>query len=215
MKDSEAVATKRKGALWASERAGRRLQKVGVLAALSTGAIMTQPHLALGLPGHRALTWLALLFIMRLVGGPGWATGVGLAAAVGTLAIGRSPDGSFWGVLQYVVAGFGVDAFLWVKPTLSAGAVRMAALGAAILLSVGWITPLGKSFFGGGADAHTVWLSITDVAPSAWIRLVAFDTAFGAGAGLIAYGLVHGVAAAAAHRRRRRDGILAPAGSPS
>ncbi|HMC09100.1 MAG TPA: hypothetical protein VKL22_07255, partial [Actinomycetota bacterium] len=168
MKDSEAVATKRKGALWASERAGRRLQKVGVLAALSTGAIMTQPHLALGLPGHRALTWLALLFIMRLVGGPGWATAVGLASAVGTLAIGRSPDGSFWGVLQYVVAGFGVDALLWARPALAAGAARMAALGAAILLSVGWITPLGKSFLGAGADPHTVWLSITDVQPSAW-----------------------------------------------
>ena len=57
---------------------------------------------------YRALTWLALLFIVRMAGGPGWATGVGLAAAVGTMAIGRSPDGSFWGVLQYVVAGFGV-----------------------------------------------------------------------------------------------------------
>ena len=213
VKDSEALATKRKGALWASERAGRRLQKVGVLAALSTGAIMTQPHLALGLPGHRALTWLALLFIMRLVGGPGWATGVGLAAAVGTLAIGRSPDGSLWGVLQYVVAGFGVDAFLWVRPALAAGAARMAALGAAILLSVGWITPLGKSFFGAGADPHTVWLSITDVQPSAWIRLVGFDTLFGAGAGLIAYGLVHGLSAMAAHRRRRPGEGLAPAGS--
>ena len=211
MKNSQAVATKWKGALWASEPAGRRLPKVGLLAALSTGAIMTQPHLALGLPGHRALTWLALLFIMRMAGGPGWATGVGLAAAVGTMAIGRSPDGSFWGVLQYVVAGFGVDAFLWAKPALAAGAVRMAALGAAILLSVGWITPLGKSFFGGGTDPHTVWLSITDVAPSAWIRLVSFDTVFGAGAGLIAYGLVHGVAAAAAHRRRRRSEVLASA----
>ena len=211
MKNSQAVATRWKGALWGSEPAGRRLPKVGLLAALSTGAIMTQPHLALGLPGHRALTWLALLFIMRMVGGPGWATGVGLAAAVGTMAIGRSPDGSFWGVLQYVVAGFGVDAFLWAKPALAAGAVRMAALGAAILLSVGWITPLGKSFFGGGADPHTVWLSITDVAPSAWGRLVAFNTVFGAGAGLIAYGLVHGVAAATAHRRRRRSEVLASA----
>ena len=113
------------------------------------------------------------------------------------------------------LAGFGVDAFLWVKPTLAAGAARMAALGAAILLSVGWITPLGKSFLGGGADARTVWLSITELAPSAWIRLVAFDTAFGAGAGLIAYGLVHGVAAAAAHRRRGNGKVLAPAGSPS
>jgi hypothetical protein len=228
VKDLEAVATRWKGALWASERAGRRLPKVGLLAALSTAAIMTQPHLALGLPGHRALTWLALLFIMRMVGGPGWATAVGLASAVGTLAIGRSPDGTFWGVLQYVVAGFGVDAFLWARPALAARAARpparplsdgsipgraseMAGLGAAILLAVGWITPLGKSFFGAGADPRTVWLSITDVAPSAWIRLVGFDALFGAGAGLIAYGLVHGVGAVAAHRRRRRDGGLAPA----
>jgi hypothetical protein len=214
MKDAQVVATRWKGVLWASEPARRRLPKVGLLAALSTGAIMTQPHLALGLPGHRALTWLALLFIMRMAGGPGWATAVGLAAAVGTMAIGRSPDGSFWGVLQYVVAGFGVDAFLWAKPALAAGALRMAALGAALLLSVGWITPLGKGFFGGGADVHTVWLSITDVQPSAWVRLVAFDSAFGAGAGLIAYGLIHGVTAVAAHRRRHRTEILAPAVSP-
>src|SRR4030088_749826 len=104
VKDLQAVATRWKEALWASEPAGRRLPKVGLLAALSTGAIMTQPHLALCLPRHRALTWLALLFIMRMVGGPGWATGVGLAAAVGTMAIGRSPDGSFWGGLQDFVA---------------------------------------------------------------------------------------------------------------
>ena len=215
VKDLEAVATRWKGALWASERAGRRLPKVGLLAALSTAAIMTQPHLALGLPGHRALTWLALLFIMRMVGGPGWATAVGLASAVGTLAIGRSPDGTFWGVLQYVVAGFGVDAFLWARPALAARAAKMAGLGAAILLAVGWITPLGKSFFGAGADSRTVWLSITDVAPSAWIRLMGFDSLFGAGAGLIAYVLVYGVGAVAAHRRRRRDGGLAPAVSRS
>src|SRR2546429_113192 len=90
----------------------------------------------------------------------------------------------------------------------------LAALGAAILLSVGWITPLGKSFFAGGTDVHTVWLSLTDVQPSAWIRLVAFDTAFGAGAGLIAYGVIHGVATVAAQRRRRRSEVLAPAASP-
>ena len=151
----------------------------GLVVTYTTSGIFNFAHGAIGMLcafGFWELTvkdgwpqWLALLFIMRLVGGPGWATGVGLAAAVGTLAIGRSPDGSLWGVLQYVVAGFGVDAFLWVRPALAAGAARMAALGAAILLSVGWITPLGRSFFGGGADAHTIWLSITDVQPSAWI----------------------------------------------
>jgi hypothetical protein len=215
VKDPEAVASSRNGALWASEGAGRRLPKLGLLAALSTGAIMTQPHLALGLPGHRALTWLALLFIMRLAGGPGWATAVGLAAAVGTMAIGRSPDGSLWGVLPYAVAGFGIDAVLWAKPAVAAGAVRMAALGAATLLSVGWIAPLGKGFLGSGfsgsgAQAGPVWRSITDVQPAAWVRLVAFDTAFGAGAALIAYGLLHGVATVADHRRGRRGEALAP-----
>jgi hypothetical protein len=42
---------------------------------------------------------------------------------------------------------------------------------------------------------------------------VAFDTVFGAGAGLIAYGLVHGVTTMAANRRRRSE-VLAPAASP-
>src|SRR5215467_11737845 len=78
------------------------IRKVAVLAGISTAAIMVQPHTPLGLPGHRALGWLSLLLMMRLVGGTGWATAVGLASAIGTLAIGRSPNGSVWGVLQYV-----------------------------------------------------------------------------------------------------------------
>src|SRR2546426_9713563 len=147
VKDSQAAATKRNGVLWASEQAGRRLPKVGVLAAASTGAIMTQPHLALGLPGHRALTWLALLFIMRLVGGPGWATGVGLAAAVGTAAIGRSPDGSFWGVLQYVVAGLGGGALFLARPAPAPRAAGGAGPGAAGPASVGGVPPPGTGVF--------------------------------------------------------------------
>jgi hypothetical protein len=211
VKHSHAADERWHGVAGTSEPRRRRLAKVGLVAATSTAAIMTQPHLALGLPGHRALIWLALLFIMRLVGGTGWATAVGLASAVGTVAIGRSPDGTFWGVLQYVVAGFGIDAVLWVWPALASRAVRMAAVGAGILLAVGWITPLGKGFFGGGADPRTVWLSITDVQPSAWLRLVSFDAVFGLGAGLIAYGLVSGLVSADAHRRERRGEIPAAA----
>src|SRR2546421_6143264 len=103
----------------ARRQAGGSLTKVAGLAAICTSAIMLQPHTPLGLPGHRALGWLSLLLVMRLVGGTGWATGVGLASAVGTMAIGRSPNGSFWGVMQYVVAGVGVDAFLFVRPQLA------------------------------------------------------------------------------------------------
>src|SRR5438128_10304471 len=53
------------------------VRKVAVLAGISTAAIMVQPHTPLGLPGHRALGWLSLLLMMRLVGGTGCAPGVG------------------------------------------------------------------------------------------------------------------------------------------
>src|SRR5437879_18929 len=134
---------------WARRQAHGGFRKVATLAGISTAAIMIQPHTPLGLPGHRALGWLSLLLVMRLVGGTGWATGVGLASAVGTMAIGRSPNGSFWGVMQYVVAGIGIDAFLAVRPQLAKNPLYLAGLGALLLALVGWIPPISKSFVGG------------------------------------------------------------------
>jgi hypothetical protein len=140
----------------------------------------------LGLPGHRALGWLSLLLMMRLVGGTGWATAVGLASAVGTMAIGRSPNGSLWGVMQYVVAGFGIDAFLSVRPQLAKNPIGLAGLGALLLMLVGWITPISNSFVG-GVPLNGIWVSIASVGASGWVRLLSFDLAFGAGAGVIGY----------------------------
>ncbi|TMK43806.1 MAG: hypothetical protein E6G66_14865 [Actinobacteria bacterium] len=142
----------------------------------------------LGLPGHRALGWLSLLLMMRLVGGTGWATGVGLAAALGTLAIGRSPNGSFWGVLQYVVAGIGIDAFLAARPQLAKNPLHLAGLGALLLLLVGWITPISNSFVG-GVPLTGIWVSMASVGASGWSHLLTSDLGFGAGAGVIGFGL--------------------------
>ena len=157
-------------------------------AGLSTAAIMVQPHNPIQLPGHRALGWLALLFMMRLLGGAGWASAVGFASTVGTLAIGRSPNGSFWGVLQYVVAGIGVDAFLWARPRLALSPWRLAALGAGLLMAVGWITPVSNSFVG-GASGKEIWLSLSSIQVSGWVRILSYDLVFGAGAGLAGYAL--------------------------
>jgi len=164
------------------------IRKVAMLAGISTAAIMVQPHTPLGLPGHRALGWLSLLLMMRLVGGKGWATGVGLASAVGTMVIGRSPNGSLWGVLQYVVAGMGVDAFLAVRPQLAKNPLHLAGLGALLLALVGWITPISNSFVG-GVPLNGIWVSIASVGTSGWIRLLGSDLGFGAGAGVIGFGL--------------------------
>jgi hypothetical protein len=170
----------------AYRQANGGIRKVAVLAGISTAAIMVQPHTPLGLPGHRALGWLSLLLMMRLIGGKGWATGVGLAAAVGTLAIGRSPNGSFWGVLQYVVAGIGIDAFLAARPQLAKNPLHLAALGALLLVLVGWITPISNSFVGGVPLTGT-WVSMASVGASGWTHLLSSDLAFGAGAGVIGY----------------------------
>src|SRR5437879_9857921 len=84
----EKPVTRRSALLQKARRqAGGSLTKVAGLAAICTSAIMLQPHTPLGLPGHRALGWLSLLLVMRLEGGTGWASAVGLASALGTLAI--------------------------------------------------------------------------------------------------------------------------------
>jgi len=172
----------------AYRRANGGIRNVAVLAGISTAAIMVQPHTPLGLPGHRALGWLSLLLVMRLEGGTGWATGVGLASALGTLAIGRSPNGSFWGVMQYVVAGIGVDAFLAARPQLAKNPLHLAGLGALLLLLVGWITPISNSFVA-GVSIRGVWVSLSSVGASGWVRLLGSDLGFGAGAGVIGYGV--------------------------
>ena len=170
----------------ARRQAGGSLTKVAGLAAICTSAIMLQPHTPLGLPGHRALGWLSLLLVMRLVGGTWWATAVGLASALGSLAIGRSPNGSFWGVLQYVVAGIGIDAFLDVRPQLARNPLHLAGLGALLLLLVGWITPISNSFVA-GVSIRGIWVSMSSMGASGWLRLLGSDLGFGAGAGVIGY----------------------------
>jgi hypothetical protein len=182
-------------------------RSTALLAGVATAAIMAEPHNPIQLPGHRALGWLALLFMMRLAGGPGWATLVGITSAVGTMAIGRSPNGSFWGVLQYVVAGIGVEAFLGMRRQRWPSPVLLAGAGAGILALVGWITPISNSFLG-GASARDVWLSLSEIPAASWGRLLAFDVAFGAGAGLIGLALAWGVSWAAGRH-------AAGAGGPS
>src|SRR5207253_1652813 len=66
----EKPVTRRSALLSGARRqAGGSLTKIAGLAAICTSAIMLQPHAPLGLPGHRALGWLSLLLVMRLVGG--------------------------------------------------------------------------------------------------------------------------------------------------
>lgn len=185
--------TVRRGVPHARLRRGWR--SASLMAGIATAAIMVEPHNPIQLPGHRALGWLALLFMMRLACGPGWATLVGIASAAGTLAIGRSPNGSVWGVLQYAVAALGVEAFLSPRRR-TASPLLLAGAGAAILALVGWITPISNSIVG-GASARDVWLSLSAIPAASWGRLLAFDVAFGVAAGLIGLAAARAVSAAA------------------
>jgi hypothetical protein len=148
---------------------------------------MEQPHIPLGLPGYRALMWLGLIVAVRLTSGAGWASGVGVASALGTLAIGRSPDG-IWGVLQYVIAAVIVDAILarWPSATRKPGVVL--ALGAGSLALVGWVAPLGQGF-AAGAGVGDLWYALSSLGWHAWGRLIGFDLLFGTGAAVVGLAL--------------------------
>ena len=148
----------------------------------------------LGLPGHRALGWLTVLIAARLLAGGGAAALVGIVSAVVVLEAGISPDG-VWGVAQYAIAGVLVDATLVLRPRMAGHALRLSLMGAIVLLSVGWIAPLGQSLTGGIPLAE-LWPSIVSVAGVGLSRLVALDLLFGAVAGLTAFGLAVAVARA-------------------
>ncbi len=145
----------------------------------------------LGLPGHRALGWLTMLIAVRLIAGPGWAAGVGAVSAALVLVTGESPN-AVWGVAQYAIAGVIVDSMLALRPTIARHAVTLSLLGAAVLLAVGWIAPLGRSLTGGIPLAE-LWPSVVSVAGTGLSRIVVLDLAFGAAAGLLAWCLAAAV----------------------
>jgi hypothetical protein len=89
-------------------------------------------------------------------------------------------------VLQYVVAGIGIDAVLAARPQLAKNPLHLAALGALLLVLVGWITPISNSFVG-GVPLAGIWVSMASVGASGWTHLLSSDLAFGAGAGVIGY----------------------------
>jgi hypothetical protein len=155
----------------------------------------------LGLPGHRALGWLTMLIAVRLIAGPGWAAAVGVFSAALVLVTGESPN-AVWGVAQYAIAGVLLDSMLLLRPTIARHAATLSLLGAAVLLAVGWIAPLGRSLTGGIPLAE-LWPSVVSVAGAGLSRIVALDLAFGAVAGLLAWGL------AAAFARARAGAAVA------
>lgn len=171
---------------WARRRTEGGLGKVAMIGAIATAAIMTQPHVPLGLPGHRALGWLSLLLIMRLVGGTGWASFIGLASAAGTMAIHRSPNGTFWGVAQYVLAGIGIDAFFSAMPRAARNPFLAAGICGVLLVLVGWITPVSNSFVA-GVPLNGIWVSLASVGAGGWEKLISYDLVFGIGAGGIGF----------------------------
>jgi len=93
---------------------------------------------------------------------------------------------AFWGVMQYVIAGIGVDAFLAARPQLAKNPLHLAGLGALLLLLVGWITPISNSFVA-GVSIRGVWVSLSSMGASGWVHLLGSDLGFGAGAGVIGY----------------------------
>jgi hypothetical protein len=164
----------------------------------------------MGLPGHRALGWLTVLIAARLIAGPGWSSLVGVLGAAAVLVLGISPDG-IYGVADYAIAGVVIDATLAVRPKIARSAVKLAVLGAIVLLAVGWIAPLGHSLTGGVPLAY-LWPSMVSAFGAGLSRLVVLDLTFGAVAGVLAWTL------AAALRRASTLALIRPrigATSPS
>jgi hypothetical protein len=157
----------------------------------------------MGLPGHRALGWLTVLIAVRLIAGPGWSALVGVLGAVAVLALGISPDG-IYGVADYAIAGILIDATLAVRPKIARNAIKLAVLGAIVLLAVGWIAPLGQSLTGGVPLAY-LWPSMVSAFGAGLSRLVVLDLTFGAVAGVLAWALAtaltHASTLALAHPR--------------
>jgi hypothetical protein len=150
----------------------------------------------LGLPGHRALGWLTVLILVRLIAGRGSSALVGLVGAVAVLALGISPDG-VWGVADYAIAGVLVDATLTARPAVARSAVKLPVLGAIVLLAVGWIAPLGQSMSGGVPMAE-LWPSVVAIAGTGLSRLVVLDLCFGALAGAMAWAVAFAIGRASA-----------------
>jgi hypothetical protein len=66
--------------------------------------------------------------------------------------------------------------------------VKLAVLGAIVLLAVGWIAPVGQSLTGGIPMAD-VWPSLVSAFGAGLSRLVVLDLAFGAAAGVMGWGV--------------------------
>jgi hypothetical protein len=109
---------------------------------------------------------------------------VGAAAVLG---LGISPDG-IYGVADYAIAGVLIDVALAVRPTIARNPLTVGLLGAIVLLAVGWIAPLGQSLTGGIPIAE-IWPSLVSAFGAGLSRLVTLDLAFGAVAGVMAWGL--------------------------
>jgi hypothetical protein len=157
--------------------------------AVATGGVIgfAAWKIPMGLPGHRALGWLTVLIIARLMAGPGWSAIVGVLGAAAVLALGISPDG-IYGVADYAIAGVLIDVTLKVRPGIARNGLKLAVLGAVVLLAVGWIAPLGQSLTGGVPLAY-VWPSLVSAFGAGLSRLVVLDLTFGAVAGVMAWAL--------------------------
>lgn len=188
----------------------RPAQKVAMALGCCAG-IVAEPHNPIQVPGHRAIMWLTLLLAARLFCGPGWSTAVGAAAMGGALLLARSPHG-VWTVAQYGIAGILLDGLLAGAQRLAETPLRLMALGAGVEVAVGWIAPLGQSLVG-GVGLGTVWRSAQAVGAGAFLRLFALDAAFGAGAGLLCWGLTVAVAARSSRRAGIPAGVLSGAGA--
>ena len=116
------------------------------------------------------------------------------------LVTGISPNG-IWGVAQYAIAGVLIEGALMWRPMIARSAVSMATFGALVLLSVGWIAPLGRSMTG-GIPMTEVWPSLVTVFGAGLSRLFVLDVVFGTCAGLMSFALARAFARAMdpAHR---------------
>lgn len=110
----------------------RRRLPMALLSIVAMALIIGQDNLRspLHLAGHRAMVWLVALVAVRIAAGrAGWATLVGVGAALGTALTGATPAAA----LAYLLCGLSLDVVLVLVPGIARSTVAMACAGPVIM----------------------------------------------------------------------------------
>jgi len=119
----------------------RRRVPIALLSIVAVALIVGQQavHSPFNLAGHRAMVWLAAMVAVRVAANrAGWATLVGVGAALGTSLAGAIPSVA----LAYLLCGVALDAALALAPALAGNAIAISFAGPAVM----FVTAVAPAF---------------------------------------------------------------------